>query len=417
MLEEGKEANPSICFLVGSVALSGGTYVIFQHAWFLQRQGYSVTLAVQEPFDAATTSWHDNSHEINCVPFDEAKDSPYDLVIATWWKTALELLAFKARNYGYFVQSIESRFYSTDEAPLRALVDATYKLPVCYVTEATWIKDHLRETFAQDVTLVRNGIRKDIYRKGASVVAPRPSSGQPRVLVEGHFNVSFKNTALAVKLARAAGARDIWVMTGSALGYLPGVSRVFSQVPIHETPNIYGACDILLKLSTVEGMFGPPLEIFHCGGTAIVFDVTGHDEYICHNENAVVIKNLDADEVVKELRLLLNDPARLAYLKKGAEETAEAWPDWEQSSSLFCSWVDRVLAESSSHSIEDMDDIIRTAWKTYETDEQNRLKVQQSSSFLQWLKRRAMSTSPRTQKWIKYFMTLAELFSPSRRVY
>ena len=419
MLEKGEKKKARICLLVGSVALSGGTYVIFQHAQFLQEQGYCVTLAVQEPFNEATTHWHDYGDQLNCVPFEGAKGETYDLVIATWWKTALELSAFKAKSYGYFVQSIESRFYPAKEFPLRALVDATYKLPVNYVTEAAWIRDHLRENFGQDATLVRNGIRKDIYRKGAPAVSPRPINGQPRVLVEGHFNVSFKNTALAVKLAKAAGARDIWVMTGSdiKLNYLPGVSRIFSRVPIHKTPDIYGACDILIKLSTVEGMFGPPLEIFHCGGTALVFNVTGHDEYIRHNENAIVVENFDTNKVVEEVKSLLNDTERLNALKMGAETTAEAWPSWEESSHLFCRWVDQILAETPSHSVETIDGLVTAVWEAYEIDEQARLKLQKSASLIQSLEARAMETSPRTQAWIKYIMAVAEILSPSHRVY
>jgi glycosyltransferase involved in cell wall biosynthesis len=404
-----------ICFLLGSAALSGGTYVVFQHAQFLQEQGYRVTIAVQEPFDDQTTRWHDYGPKLHCVPFDDAKAEGFDLVIATWWKTALELGAFKASRYGYFVQSIESRFYSAEEVPLRALVDATYKLPVHYVTEASWIQDHLKTDFAQEAALVRNGIRKDIYRLDAPAAAPRPA-GQPRVLVEGHFNVSFKNTSLAVKLARAAGARDIWVLTGSPIKYLPGISRIFSRVPIHETPSIYGSCDILLKLSTVEGMFGPPLEIFHCGGTALVFDVTGHDEYIRHNENAVVVRDLNTDKVVEELRSLFNDPARLSALKQGAQHTAAAWPDWQQSSKLFRNWVTQVLegAETQPDAIRD---IVSRAWKAYEVDEQARLKARPRVSVLQRLRAAALRRTPRTQERIKRLLAIAEVLSPSRRVH
>ncbi|KPA99886.1 glycosyltransferase [Ahrensia marina] len=417
MLETPKEAKQSICFLVGSVALSGGTYVIFQHAQFLQEKGYNITIAVQEPFDETTTSWHDYGHKLNCVPFDEAKVDNYGLVIATWWKTALQITEFKAQNYGYFVQSIESRFYSEEESPLRDLVNATYKLPVSYITEAVWIKEYLHQNFCQDATLVRNGIRKDIYRARASIAAPPQKRTQPRVLVEGHFNVPFKNTALAVKLARAAGARDIWVLTGSAVKRLPGVSRVFSRVPIHETANIYSACDILLKLSTVEGMFGPPLEIFHCGGTALVFDVTGHDEYIVHNENAIVIKGLNTEKVVEELSSLLSDSDRLAVLKQGAAKTAKDWPDWMQSSNLFCNWVEQVLAESKPCSTVAMEETIRAAWKTYETNEQIRLKTKPRASVLQSLKTRVVASSPRVKELIKYIMTVIEVINPSRRVF
>lgn len=333
-----------ICFLVGSMAISGGTYVIVQHAAYLHDQGYDVTLAVQEPFTAQTLVWHDRISRLRCVPIDAAKSETFDLVIATWWKTALELRHFNAPRHAYFVQSIESRFYPSTEVPLRALVDATYQLPVAYVTEATWIRDLLAKNYGHQVSLVRNGVRKDVYRATGPTIAPRDPNRQPRVLVEGHFGVSFKNTALGVRLAREAGAKDIWVLTGSPVKWVPGVSRVFSRVPINVTPEIYRSCDILVKLSTVEGMFGPPLEIFHCGGTAIVFDVTGHDEYIVDDQNACVVRRGDMDGVVTTLRSLLNDRAELARLQAGALQTAEAWASWDESSSAFRDWVEATLA-------------------------------------------------------------------------
>lgn len=333
-----------ICFLVGSMAISGGTYVIVQHAAYLQDHGYDVTLAVQEPFTAQTLAWHDRTSRLRCVPIDVAKSEAFDLVIATWWKTALELRHFNAPRQAYFVQSIESRFYPADEVPLRALVDATYQLPCAYVTEATWIRDHLKTNYGHGVALVRNGIRKDVYCTTGPVMAPRDPKRQPRVLVEGHFGVSFKNTALGVRLAREAGARDIWVLTGTPVKWIPGVSRVFSRVPMNVTPEIYRSCDILVKLSTVEGMFGPPLEIFHCGGTAIVFDVTGHDEYIVDGQNACVVRRGDMDGVVTMLLRLLNDRTELARLQAGALQTAEAWASWDESSLAFRNWVEKSLA-------------------------------------------------------------------------
>lgn len=326
------------------MAISGGTYVIVQHAAYLHDQGYDVTLAVQEPFTAQTLAWHDCTSRLRCVPIDAAKSATFDLVIATWWKTALELRHFNAPRHAYFVQSIESRFYPATEVPLLALVDATYQLPCAYVTEATWIRDHLAAGYGHEVALVRNGIRKDVYRTSGPVIAPRDPNRQPRVLVEGHFGVSFKNTALGVRLAREAGAKDIWVLTATPVKWVPGVSWVFSRVPMNVTPEIYRSCDILVKLSTVEGMFGPPLEIFHCGGTAIVFDVTGHDEYIVDGQNACVVRRGDMDGVVTTLRRLLNDRTELARLQAGALQTAETWASWNKSSAAFRDWVETALA-------------------------------------------------------------------------
>jgi hypothetical protein len=340
-----------VCFLVGSLSISGGTYVIIQHAAYLHGQGYDVTLAVQESFTAETLGWHDLLSQLHCIPFDTAKSQYFDLVIATWWKTAIEIGAFRAPRYAYFVQSIESRFYRSEEEALRELVDATYEIPVAYITEATWIRDYLTTNYGHDVALVRNGIRKDLYNTTGKTIAPRDKSSMPRVLVEGHFGVHFKNTALGVRLARKAGAKDIWVLTGSPVRWIPGVSRLFSGVPMSITPDIYRSCDILIKLSTVEGMFGPPLEIFHCGGTALVFDVTGHDEYIVSGQNACVTRKGDLDGVVASLRRLLNDRSELVRLQTKAIETAHSWPSWDESSAAFHTWVETVLTRPAVDNI------------------------------------------------------------------
>jgi len=361
-----------ICFLVGSMAISGGTHVIVQHAAYLQDHGFSVTLAVQEPFTDQTLAWHDLISRLRCIPIDAAKNENFDLVVATWWKTALELHHFNAPRYAYFVQSVESRFYPEAEKPLRTLIESTLRFPVAYVTEATWIRQYLAKDYGHEVTLVRNGIRKDIYRLSGPAIKRRDPNKQPRVLVEGHFGVRFKNTALGIRLAKEAGAKDIWVLTGSPVKWLPGVSRVFSQVPMNTTPKIYRSCDILVKLSTVEGMFGPPLEIFHCGGTAIVFDVTGHDEYIVDNHNAYVVSRHDIGGVVSALNRLLNYRNELERLKKGALSTANAWVSWDESSAAFLDWVEDVLAGPTTNRA-DVATLTYKAFSDYTRDEQQRL--------------------------------------------
>lgn len=365
-------AKEKVCFLVGSIAISGGTYVIVQHAAYLANMGYIVTLAIQEPFTDKTLAWHDLIPRLRCISIDAAKHERFDLVIATWWKTALELHHFNAPRYGYFVQSIESRFYPAEEAPLRTLVDATLQYPVSYVTEATWIQDFLARSYGHQATLVRNGIRKDIYRTSGPVIEQRNFKDQPRVLVEGPFGVPFKNTALGIRLAREAGAKNIWVLTGTPVKWLPRVARLFSQIPMNLTPNIYRSCDVLLKLSTVEGMFGPPLEMFHCGGTSVVFDVTGHDEYIIDGYNARVIQRDDVDGVVTALRQLLNERDKLEQLKYGASQTAKEWWSWDQSSAAFLGWIKETLAGPPANP-STLAEFANNALAKYIKDEQQRL--------------------------------------------
>lgn len=320
--------------LLGSPDISGGSYVIFEHAIRAVRRGIDVTIVTEDPVESHRLNWHAEARELSWKTFDEVGAEMFDIAVATWWRTVYELHRVPAHRYTYFVQSIESFFYPEEEESLRKLVEATYLFGLPIITEATWIRDYLRQHFGTTPQLVHNGIRKDIYTTEGPCVAPR-EPGQLRILVEGPLKVFFKNVEKTIELCCRSQADEVWLLTSSEATHYPGVHRVFSRVPIFETPNIYRSCDVLVKLSYVEGMFGPPLEMFHCGGTAITYDVTGHDEYIRHGQNALVAHRDDEEQVVAYLNRLKAERSFLEERKAEALRSAAAWPDWETASLRF----------------------------------------------------------------------------------
>ncbi len=333
----------SIAFLLGSPDISGGTYVIFEHAARLQNRGHRITIITESSIASERYSWHPEAGKLSWLSLEEAVPEGFDIVIATWWKSPFLLHRLRGKHYIYFVQSIESRFFpeetpnhhdKRDLALWQHYCESTYSCNIPVITEAGWIRDYLRENYNRTSYLVRNGIRKDLYNTKGKCIAP-VKGGKLRVLIEGPVDVGFKNVPRSIELAEKAGADEIWLLTSSDIGKFPGVDRVFSRIPIHETPPVYRSCDVLVKLSYIEGMFGPPLEMFHCGGTAIVYDVTGHDEYIVDGENSYVVPKDQEEMVVRLLRKLKNNMAELQRLKQGAIKTAENWVDWEKSSEQF----------------------------------------------------------------------------------
>lgn len=360
-----------LCFVIGSADISGGTFVIFQHALGAQDLGHEVTIVpLFDPSDA-TPAWHPALASLRFASLEEATRERFDLAIATWWKTVFELPSVLAERYAYFVQSIESRFLPAHEQPLRALVDATYATPMPVITEAAWIRQYLSDRYGTKAWLVPNGVRKDVYRPDGPAVAPR-EPGRLRVLVEGPLEVPFKNVPRTIRLCRRSEADEIWLLTISPVTSLPGVDRVFSRVPITRTAEVYRSCDVLVKLSYVEGMFGPPLEMFHCGGTAVSYDVTGHDEYMVHGTNALVARTDDEAAVVGYLNALKRQPELLARLTSSASATAVTWPGWESSSARFLEAVGEIL-EAPPVDRSAIAAPLRRAFATYESDERERL--------------------------------------------
>lgn len=325
-------------FTLGSPAIGGGTNVIFEHATRMVKEGEEVYIVTDRKIKPEEYSWHTSAHLLKWVTYDEVYGEEFDMCIVTWWRTVYEAYKIKAKKYVYFVQSIESKFYPEEEQGLKMLAEMTYLLGMKVITEATWIKKYL-EKYGVDAYLVHNGIRKDIF----TVDGPKYKKNKGlRVLVEGPVDVSFKNIPKTVDLVNKSEADELWMLTSSDIKEYPGVDKVFSRVPPKDCAKIYRSCDVIVKLSYVEGMFGPPLEMFHCGGTTIVYDVTGHDEYIVDNKNGLVVKTDDDDKVVEYINKLKKDNNLLKNLKKEAIKTASKWESWEEASLKFYNVVKKL---------------------------------------------------------------------------
>lgn len=325
-----------VAFVVNDLQLSGGVGVIVQHARGLsQLPGWDVTLVLARPEDAP--SWHGYDHlpHLHVRSREQVLGERYDVAVATWWETAFTLFELQADRHAYFVQSLEDRFYRSDEAE-RLGARLTLGLPVAFVTEARWIADTLAG-MRPDVPcyLVRNGIDKDVFAPLERV--PPPSEEPLRVLIEGSPRVWFKHVHDAIHAAFAMREqRHVTVVCGerAALGEV-AADRVVGPLSHREMAGLYEQTDVVLKLSSVEGMFGPPLEGFHRGATCVVTPVTGHEEYVEHGFNGLLCDWDDLRGTARQLDLLARDRELLHFLRSNALETARAWPSWEQSSQFM----------------------------------------------------------------------------------
>jgi hypothetical protein len=109
-----------------------------------------------------------------------------------------------------------------------------------------------------------------------------------------------------------------------------GADVVVGPLSHAEMRAAYDEADVLLKCSRVEGMFGPPLEAFHRGATCVVTPVTGHEEYVEHAVNGLVVDFDDVAGTAAALDLLARDRRFLRRLRENALATARGWPSWQQ---------------------------------------------------------------------------------------
>ncbi len=322
--------HKKIVFLVPHVHVAGGIAVVFYHAVFLARKGYDVTVVNMS--GEGDIAWFPYINELSVLNFTHeivSTLSSLSVVIATSWDTVCAMMEiFSAHRKVYFVQSDDRRF--TEDLNIVAAITETYKTQCLYMTEAKWIQRWLKEEFGHDAYYVPNGIDRNVIVQKNGL----RSSHRKRILLEGAIDVPFKGMYDAYSAVKDLDA-DIWVVSNK--GDLPAhwhVTRFFHRVSQKEMADIYCACDIMVKMSRVEGFFGPPLEAMACSCSVVVGAVTGHDEYIVHGKNALVVNRGDVTAARQSVQLLLDDDLLRHRLSYFGRKTAQKW-SWKRSSRML----------------------------------------------------------------------------------
>lgn len=322
-----------IAFVLNDFRLSGGVNVVLQYASRIaEARSHTVTIIAR---DTSTHSWSENFlSQVEVVTLDQAKSQRFDLAVATYWETVLLLGDVSAESFVWFCQLYEDRFFP-DRNPNISTMQIVGSIPLPTVTEATWIKDLLvSENPDRAVELVLNGVDKTAFY--SSPADPRPKDSF-RVLIEGPLQPESKGTALAL-----AGALESLSATHiTHVGNEPFETTdnryyfIQSSLSFQEMGKLYREHHVLVKTPLAEGMFGPPLEAFHCGTPAIVTPVSGSEEYVVDGYNALVVGWDNPGQLSAAVDALAGHPERWQTLSTGALKTAEAWPTWEDQARRF----------------------------------------------------------------------------------
>lgn len=315
-----------ILFLLPSLGISGGIYIVIKGAEALAGTGrYEVTIALPERPPAERFGWLCIPPTIPVLSYAEAARSTYDVVLSTWWETLFDAAEFEAQTYALFMQAMENSFYNWGH-PHQALYESlmnSHAFPS--ITTARWMLNYA----SRPACYFLCGLDKSLFHSQTPLVA---REGRPiQFLIEGPLSDPRKNVVYALDFLEQSGLPYLWVGSDASPSYAGRhCLGVFTSVPLKEMAAVYSSADVLIKLSNSEGMFGPPLEMFACGGTALCWDIWGAEEYMIHGYNSLLCPTNNFSWLAHYLNRLRNDSALLGNLKTQARRTAEAWPSWPE---------------------------------------------------------------------------------------
>ena len=308
-----------ICFLLQELGRSGGAATVLGHAERLRsRHGFDVDVVVTDP---------------RAEPADRPSGE-YDVAIATWWQTAAALYRVNARRRALFVQSFEERFYRPTEPFARLGAGLVLALPVDYLVVAEWMRDALAELRPDaNVRVVPNGVDKQVFEPRAR----HAGDGPLRVLVEGQPTLWFKGTRDAFEAVRGMAEPVHATLIAHDPSEADGLDadEVVGGLDAAGMAERYARSDVVLKLSRLEGLPLPPLEAMHVGVPCVATPHTGHDEYLTHGENGLVVGFDDLAGTSATLDLLARDRGVLARLSEGALARAARWPSSDDSTAAL----------------------------------------------------------------------------------
>lgn len=313
--------NLRCAFVLPAMEISGGIRVALLHAEMLVKAGAQVSLFTLE----GEAEWyHEGDFHFPVLSAEREKlQGTLDLAVATMWNTA-EFVeqSSKIRKKKYLVQNFEVGFYPPG-SPYRIATSATYRMrsPMEYVTISKWCQNWLREEYHTEAVYLPNGIDPSFYSKRG-----RDLQGKIRILIEGDCSAEHKNVDESFRIVEQLDLEkfEIWYMSynGNPKSWYR-VDRFLHRVPYEKTPEVYAACDILLKTSLLESFSYPPLEMMASGGYVVAVPNGGNLEYLKDGENCILYPQGNLAEAKAAIERILTDAELRKKLDTGAEETVK----------------------------------------------------------------------------------------------
>lgn len=272
----------------------GGVKVIYQHCLMLNKAGYKA-------YPVLMGKYHGNffGFDVQTLSYHEAlgKMGKSDIIVATEF-APYQAFLFPAQTKVLFLQNLVGlrRWLKSDDKK-KSYLDLGYDE---VMTCSQFCSDFVEKDMEISVTTITNGIDLNVF-------LPKPELRvEHRILAMSRKN---PHDLALIKRGMAEHGIDI---------------RVVDGLTQDELIKEYQAADIFIATGYPEGFSLPPIEAMACGAVVVGFAGGAGEEFMIHQQTALVAEDGDTDIVIKHLLTLIKDSSlkermRVEGLKKARE--------------------------------------------------------------------------------------------------
>lgn len=312
-------------FILPGLEISGGMKVALKHAAILQKNGKDVVIFALDHQDR-WLEYEGRRFPVLSIKHTELLGN-IGCAVATMWTTLPFVEKYpNITRRCYLVQNYETDFYSEGD-PLRMEANKTYKPHnhVEFLTISRWCQKWLQEYYGQNALYAPNGLEAERFTCRKRILGEKI-----RILIEGDCGVDYKNVDEAFRIVEILDQDryEIWYMSYNAEPKdWYHVDRFLHKVPYEQVPEVYDACDILLKTSLLESFSYPPLEMMASGGYVAAVPNGGNVEYLKDEFNCLFYPAGDLQKAKEQIERICNDKILQEKLYKNGRRTAKE-RDW-----------------------------------------------------------------------------------------
>lgn len=302
-----------ICILIKDSAINGGNRVAFSLATHMGLFGHEVCLCISR-FGAISPF---KISKFTVIDPKAAQHEAYDCAICTYFSEAGLFRQISAEKKFRYVQA--NYWKDGQEHPERQRAADEY-------FRDDSLNNIAVSSYIQNV-LIRKGINSCVVRptidQDAFSFEPQLCDGKFRVLVEGTMN---RWKRLGESITSVPPDIEVWCLSPQPTSVKAERYWVNPQQAV--LPKIMSACNLIVKLSEMEGYPLILLESMKCGVVPVVLDSGGQLDYCFDGQNSFYVSSAREVPLVIEHYMKMSPQARSELSKNAiATVSARTWSD------------------------------------------------------------------------------------------